>query len=67
MGKDASIVHSKHFEGGVITLQKGEVKQLSRLEKDALSVFKVDVTTTTSASDDIHPLNSYTWIELGRW
>ena len=36
-------------------------------ERGALSVFKVDVTTTTSASDDIHPLNSYTWIELGRW
>ena len=59
LGKDASIVHSKHFESGVIKLQKGEEKQLSRLEKDALSVFKVDVTSTTSASDDIHPLNSY--------
>ena len=33
--------------------------QHTGLEKDALSVFKVDVTSTTSASDDIHPLNSY--------
>ena len=49
---------SKYFESGVIKLQKGEEKQLSRLEKDALSVFKVDV-TTKSAGDDVHPRNSY--------
>ena len=43
LAKDATIVHNKHFESGVIKLQKGEEKQLSRLEKDALSVFKLDV------------------------
>ena len=57
--KDASIVHNKYFESGVIKLQRGEERQLNRLEKEALSVFKVDVTTTSSFNDDVHPLSSY--------
>ena len=59
LSKDASIVHNKYFESGVIKLQRGEERQLNRLEKEALSVFKVDVTTTSSFNDDVHPLSSY--------
>ena len=59
LSKDASIVHNKYFESGVIKLQRGEERQLNRIEKEALSVFKVDVTTTSSVNDNVNTLNSY--------
>jgi hypothetical protein len=44
IGKDAAIVHDKHFENAIVKLQGPNEARLSPQEKEAIKVFKVDVT-----------------------
>jgi hypothetical protein len=44
LDKNSSIVHDKHFENAVVKVLKGAESSLSTSEKQAISVFRVDVT-----------------------
>ena len=57
LSKDADIVHNKHFESGITKLQRGDEKQLNKHEKEALAVFKNDVSESVSAESG--EVNSY--------
>lgn len=45
LAADAQIIHNKHFENGIVKLQRGDEKLLSKEEKKAISVFRLDATT----------------------
>ena len=47
IGKDAAIVHDQHFENAIVKLQGPSDAKLSRLEEEAVKIFKIDVTTDT--------------------
>ena len=47
IGRDAVIVHNKHFENAIVKLQGPSDAKLSRLEEEAVKIFKIDVTTDT--------------------
>jgi hypothetical protein len=39
---NAAVVHSKHFENGIVKIQKGEELLLEPLEKRAVKIFRID-------------------------
>jgi hypothetical protein len=41
ISKDSTIIHNKHFENGVVKIQKGQERVLTREEKEAVSVFLI--------------------------
>ena len=45
--KDAAIIHNKHFENAIVKLQRPSDAKLSKLEEEAVIIFKIDVTTET--------------------
>jgi len=44
IGKDGVIVHNKHFEQAIVKLQGPTDARLSRLEEEAVKIFKIDIT-----------------------
>ena len=51
MGANAEIVQDRHFENGLVKVQRGDEKSLTNLEKNALARFKVDATTASATED----------------
>ena len=45
--KDAAIIHNKHVENSIVKLQGPSDAKLSKLEEEAVKIFKIDVTTET--------------------
>ena len=43
--KDASIIHSPHFENAVVKIQRGKENELSVAEKESVKMFRVRVNT----------------------
>ncbi len=41
ISKDSLVIHNKHFENGIVKIQKGQERTLSRDEKEAVSVFLI--------------------------
>ena len=42
ISKDAAVIHNRHFENGIVKIQKGQEKILSREEKEAVSCFLIN-------------------------
>ncbi len=52
ISKDSVIIHNRHFENGVVKIQKGQERLLTREEKEAVSCFAINQAGHNNEVDD---------------